>query len=347
MKRRLKWAKVDYLSLCPRGVNRMRVVYKSDDAGTFALETLTKESAAFDDKGELLAVAYPAEHRDSQGDISSQDVCKEMAYSFMRSGAKLDLRHDNAPLGPERAYVAENFLIQKSDTRFHGWKDNQGATADLTGSWAVVLKVDDPELRKLYRDGKWQGVSFEGHCGFVIEKEATDEGEPTMDFEKLLKAIAEGNEKLVKSIVDQLKPAAPPAPPVKKEDEEPKFSGPLTVENLRKHREAVMRHKLVKSVDMNDTDALAAVIEQLEKDRAAQLATETVEQKAERLSKENLDLLARVKKAERASNQPVQDTTAAPGAFTTANGTEIKKSEVDLGTEIAAMANARNGFGKK
>lgn len=351
-KRRLKWAKVDYLSLCPRGANRMGVVYKDDDPerGTFAIESLTKEAASFDEKGEILAVGYPVEHRDAQGDIADADVVKELCYSFAQAGNKLDLRHNNQVIPRERAFVAENFLVQKTDSRFHGWKDNQGQVVDLTGSWGVVLKVEDPELRKLYRNGGWNGVSFEGRVGFVVEKETNPKGE-IMDFEKLLKAIQEGNQALVatltKEIKEIVKPAAPA--PVKKEDEEPKFSGdPTNVDQLRKHLVAVRRYKLVKSVDLSDPDQLAAAIEQIEQEQVAARAKETPDQKAERLTKENLDLLARVKKAERSSNQsPIDSTAPSADAITYAGGETIKKSDLDLGKSIADIANRMNGSAKK
>lgn len=353
MKRRIKWAKVEFLSLCPRGANRMAVVYKSDDPNEakVSLETLTKASTDFDEKGELLAVGYPAEIRDAQGDIAGAEVVKEMAYSFMSSGGKLDLRHNNNLIAKERAFVAENFLVQKSDGRFHDWKDAQGGgVGDLTGSWAVVLKVEDPELRKLYRNGGWNGVSFEGRVGLVVEKEGD-----TMDFEKFLLALKESlatqTATLSKSITDALtpKPAPTPTPePAKKEDAAPVFKGPLTVENLKKHREAVIRHNLLKTVNLDDPEALAAAIEQLEKEHEAALLSETPEQKIDRLQKENRALSQRVKKQDRASAQP-GDTTTAPSdqVATFANGVTVSKADVDLGNSMAASQNKRNGFAAK
>ena len=58
-RRRIKNADVQFVTLCPRGANRMSVVYKSDGHAEF--DALHK----FDvERGELLAVVYSPEMRD-------------------------------------------------------------------------------------------------------------------------------------------------------------------------------------------------------------------------------------------------------------------------------------------
>lgn len=166
--RRIKKANIRFISLCPKGANKLDVLYKSD--GTIAFSTIVKASDSFDEHGEITAVVYAPEHRDSQGDIADAAVIKDAAYDFIRNGAHIDINHDGKPLKPEQARVAETFLVQKGDSRFADWKDTDGKPVDLEGAWAVVLKIDDPELRKLYRTGGWQGVSMGGTATVQAEK---------------------------------------------------------------------------------------------------------------------------------------------------------------------------------
>ncbi|MEK7862881.1 MAG: XkdF-like putative serine protease domain-containing protein, partial [Chloroflexota bacterium] len=112
MKRRIKKADVQFLSLCRRGMNQMPCLFKSDagdsGVGTIELSCLHKYDEA---KGELLFVAYAPELRDGEGDIADAAVIKEMAYSHARNGARLDVRHNLKPLEPKDAFMAESFII--------------------------------------------------------------------------------------------------------------------------------------------------------------------------------------------------------------------------------------------
>jgi hypothetical protein len=42
------------------------------------------------------------------------------------------------------------------------FKDRAGSKVDVTGGWAVVIKIENEELRKKYRTGEWDGVSMAG-----------------------------------------------------------------------------------------------------------------------------------------------------------------------------------------
>lgn len=185
--RRIKKAKIEFISLVPAGANKMPVLYKAD--GMVEFDTLVKAS---EDAGELLAVVYAPEHRDSQGDIASAEVIKDMAYDAARRGVEIDLRHDGKPVGRERAYVAESFLVAKGDERFAGWKDRDDSEVDLTGAWATVIKIEDPELRRLYREGVWGGVSMAGRAEVVATTKSDDEA-PSW-FTKALQALGLGRD---------------------------------------------------------------------------------------------------------------------------------------------------------
>src|SRR5690606_3383333 len=214
MPRRIKKARITHISLVPRGANRMPVLYKQD--GSIQFDLLTKVGSDFDEEGELLAVVYVPELRDSQGDIASAKVVKEMMHSFAKEGKGIDIRHDGKPVGKDRAFVAEQFLVQKGDSRFAGFKDYDGNEVDVTGAWAVIIKIEDEELRRLYREGQWNGVSMGGVGEVEEEKEGIlkeilkalglannrNNGDQDMTAEELAKALEKNNESLTKALIE-------------------------------------------------------------------------------------------------------------------------------------------------
>lgn len=167
-RRRIKKARITHLSLCPRGKNRLPVLFKSDDeTGNLEVEfqTILKSN---EEEGTITAIVWPAEMPDSVGDIASAEVVKEMSYGFMRELASgkggLDIRHNLETIDPEDAFIAESFIIQKGDPRFAGILDRDNAPIDPTGAWATVIKLDSEELRAEYRSGKWDGISMYGQA---------------------------------------------------------------------------------------------------------------------------------------------------------------------------------------
>lgn len=161
--RRITKAKITTISLVPRGANQMPVIYKSDD-DVAEFGTIVKDDR-LDEHGELTAIVYAPEQTDSQGDIASAAVIKDMAYDFAQRGlGDIDLRHDGKPVSKNDAYVAESFIVQKGDPRFDGTKDYDGNKVDVAGAWATVIKIEDKGLRTLYREGKWNGVSMFGNA---------------------------------------------------------------------------------------------------------------------------------------------------------------------------------------
>jgi hypothetical protein len=242
-KRRIKKAKVDFISLVPKGANLLRTMYKADEDGHFELATLSKD---INEDGEIYAVVYSPELRDAQGDIASAEVIKEMAYDFAKTGLGIDIRHNEKPLSKDDIFVAESTIIQKGDERFAGITDYDDNPVDVTGGWGVVLKVENESLRKMYREGDWQGVSMGGSMLVVpddaepLEKETksrveraverlrsalgmspsrssayasvTISGDLDMTSEELAAVLAESNKQLLTDLTKALKPE--PAPEV-------------------------------------------------------------------------------------------------------------------------------------
>lgn len=285
MKRRILKAFPRFVSLVPRGANKLPVLYKTEDE-TVSFNTLVKAGADFDEKGEITAVVYAPEVRDAHGDIASADVIAEMSQWFMKSGAKLDVRHEGKALTPEQAFVSENFIIQKGDERFANWKDTDGNPVDVTGGWAQVIKIDDPALRKSYRDGEWQGVSLEGPGVVQVEKTMaeitaddlsedlrkqlgiTTQPDETMSLEDLQKALAEAmatqkaeTENLVKSILKDAGLIKEDGTPKGDEDKFDPADPASLQKHLRKEQLAAIQKQLREeweSVDVTDTEEVAA-----------------------------------------------------------------------------------------
>ena len=178
--RRIKRANVEFISLVPRGANKLPVMYKAEDK-TFEFNSMVKADM---DKGEILACVYAPNHEDTHGEGADAEVIQDAAHRAMRNGIKIDLRHDGRPLTKEQAFVAESFIIQAGDSRFAGLTDKDGAAVDATGGWGVLLKINDPDLRMKYRNGVWQGVSMGG--SYELAK-----GRRPKSSNSLLRALAE------------------------------------------------------------------------------------------------------------------------------------------------------------
>lgn len=339
MGRRIKRAKIKFLSLVPKGANRLPTIFKSDD-GAFEVSLLAKDLS---EKGELHAVVYAPEFRDSQGDIASAAVVKDMLYTAAREGLEIDIRHDGKAISKEQAYVAESFLVQKGDPRFQGLTDYDGNPVDPTGSWGVVVKIEDPELRKLYREGKWRGVSMGGSAEVEQEKEDladriaerlakkfNPQEEDTMTDEQL--------EKLTKGIVSGVAAALKPQPteePAAKSDEAPAFKGdPTSVEDVRAHRDALKKHALQQRLAKASSPAeIDKILKELEGGESDELA---------KANEELAKAQAKIAKLTKGSNQPPasdqgSDTSDEPTGFQDVSKEHQEAARV--GSAMAAWAN--------
>ena len=348
-KRRIKKARIKFISLVPAGANQMPVLYKED--GQVELQCLVK---AIDDKGELLNVIYAPERTDSQGDIADADVIKAMSYEGMRQGLEIDVRHDLKPLPKDKVFIAESFLVQKSDERFHGWKDLKGnPVGDLSGSWASVIKIDDPKLRQDYRDGNLQGVSMYGQAEFEAVKEdlsndqflatlveklspTTDSKDIEMSKEEMEALLAKSEERIAK-LVDEKLAVVSKAGETKstKEDTDPLlFKGDLTnPADVAAHVELLKSVELAKAIDTEDLSQMLTLQKSLGEAPAVSSRVEALEQNLKNIIKGS-------------SVSPGQEsrTTMPDVDFT---GFEVSKSaaeEIRIGQEMAEAYDRENGY---
>jgi len=240
----------------------MRCLYKEADS-SIEFNPLIKVDM---EKGELTAVVYAPERRDAEGDIASADVIKEMAYSFQKNGGKIDIRHNEKPLTIEQAYVAETFIIQPHDPRFSDFEE------DVAGGWGVLLKIDDPELRQLYREKKWEGISLHAPQALLEIEKSNDEEislfqklkdffapKNTQEIEMTKEELILNNKTLVESIVEGLAKVLKPAETktlveeTEEKTEEITFEGDrLNKEHVERHLKKLRQHQLIKSVNFND-----------------------------------------------------------------------------------------------
>lgn len=316
-KRRIRRGKITHVSLCRRGMNQMPVLMKSGDR--VQIELLTKVAG----EGLLHALVYVPDTVDGEGDVASASVIKQMAHDFLANGGNIDIEHDLQVLGPDKVRIAETFLVQKGDPRFADWKDYQGKPVEAEGSWALILKVLDPELRQQAEKGELNGVSMFGNADVELLHKTTNTNTNTrkMDETQMQKLV----EMLTKSLAAAISPApAAPAPaPVAKAQIE--FEGdPLDPVDLAKHMDKV----LLASLDLSKPSDLAKWQGHVAK-RQAQIAAaaETDEQKlakAQAELKKAQEQVAKLSKASNAGADPAPASESAPGSV------GLTKSEADL-----------------
>lgn len=310
----------------------MPVLYKSD--GTVEFATVAK--ATDEDAGELTCVVYPVERADADNHLASAEVIKQMAHDFQREGGQIDVRHNGKAVSKDQAYVAENFIVQKGDPRFEGFQDYDGNAVDTDGAWATVIKIDDPELRRLYREGEWNGVSMFGTG--LLEVSKADEDAPGW-FRKFLSTVGLGaalnnpspqeiemnkqeleevfekqfsklTDTIAKALTKEDAPAPEPKADVKKED-----TVDLTdADAVRAHLASLEKEDL----DLTDADAVREHLAKLEKAEAEADDGDD--------SDEVKELKAKLRKAESASKQG-----------TGADITEVVEGFSKEGTEALAI----------
>jgi len=282
-RRKILAAKIDFLSLCPRGANQISTVYKADGDAEEKVSLNTLIKGDMSEQGELLAVVYAPDYVDSQGDSASAQVIKEMAYGYSQNGGGIDIRHDEQKLSKDDIFVAQSFIIQKNDPRFEDTKDYDGNSVDVSGGWGVIIKVNSETLRKSYRDEQWQGISMGGMSISVPDEDNEAKG-IVKSIEQLIKSITRSNKdlenemtkeekaELKKELAKELTPAVAKAvledinKSKDKKDKEgsskgmgyikPVLKANPSDEDISNHEKNVQIYELSKAVDTNDLDSI-------------------------------------------------------------------------------------------
>lgn len=276
--KKIKWANIDFISLCPQGKNGLKVLYKED--GHFEAQVAIKKATEFEKNGEIIAAIYLPNQVDLDDHfVEDAEAIRSMAYSHARNGGQLDLRHNEKPLSKEQAYVAESFIIQKGDPRFDGLTDDKGNKVDATGGWGAVIKLEDPELKANYEFEGWEGVSLFGLAEVenvksdekrVLDRLLVTNKENRMDEKEVLALIAKAlepfSEKLDKLTEIKKAPAADPKLEEKKL-QKPVFKGdPTSKSDVLVYQQELKKFRLMSEIDWEDPQAVEKVLADLEKE---------------------------------------------------------------------------------
>lgn len=230
-------------------------------------------------EGLLYTLVWAPEFADIDGDIMDAAEIQKMAHGFLANGGNIDVEHDLDPLSTEQVQIAETLIVQKGDKRFADMTYD-GKPIDPTGSWGLVMKILDPELKAGYIAGDWDGVSMWGQAESTpVNKTQL----PTSNTENNLmddneikalvaKAVADGikaskdADAETQRVADVAKAEAQKKADVAKAEAEKKnevkFEGdPTDVADIAKHEQKLTLAK----VDWNDPKSVASYKATLDK----------------------------------------------------------------------------------
>lgn len=338
-RRRIKRGRITHVSLCRRAMNQLPVMMKSGDR--VQLELLTKM------QGDLLhALVYVPEENgavDFEGDVAPATAIKQMAHDFLanasKAGGGIDVEHNLSVLGDDKVRIAETFLVQKGDARFAGWTDYNGRPVDAAGSWAMILKVLDPELRASIERGEINGVSMFGNAEVEVLAKAPPTNTNTTMTPEQMQAFCE---MLTKSLASALKPAAPAVPvnPGSASVNDIPFEGnPLDVEDVAKHMDKIVLAR----VNWNDPASIAKYQGHVAK-RQAEIAKAQAKPESE-LDQAKAELAKaqeKLAKLSKASGAPTEEKPEAPMAEGSVGLSKAEKAQM----EAARQAVRKMGLGK-
>lgn len=182
---KLKNLSVEFLSLVASPATGKGLTLKSDKGQRAQTFSVIK---ADDEKMIAYGVVYAPDVEDSHGDTADAATIERAAHEFLREGRLKNIDREHS-FTPQDAYVAESWILRGDDPILPGEKP---------GSWAVGIKVGDPEIWRQLKSGDLTGISLAGVA--MVEPEPSPEGDrhhytekqdaPPSWFERLLKALA-------------------------------------------------------------------------------------------------------------------------------------------------------------
>jgi len=334
---------VSFISLCKKGKNGFQTLYKEED-GTVELPMLMKADG-IDEKGELTVCVYAPEKPDSESHWASAEEIKKALYKASKEGVNIDIQHDGHPLGRDKIYSAERFVIQKGDPRFSSMKDYKGNPVDVTGGWGEIFKVESEELRKECKSGKWNGVSLFGKAKTRVPASAKKSEDPEKllaedsdvalskeEIQELIKgAVSEGVAAGIKASreIQKIEPQ-----PVKKAQISSGFSGdPTSLKDVQAHFSCLKKAQLMTSVDWTDAEQVLNVVKALQE----------TEQQAPRQTDREISLEKELRTLRSRSNiLPVAKSQKSRPEHYGMDSDELK--QWGLGASIAEQINKQSGY---
>lgn len=352
-RKKLKRARVSFVSLVPKGANHLPGLYKAED-DQLEVKTLCLEQ----EEGKFLSLVYVPDRDDTQGHYASKEVIQQMADSFMEEGAKLDLRHDRRELKREQAYVTQSFIVQPGDPRFVDARDYSGNSVDATGGWAMEINIVDPELRKLYREEQWSGVSlfayngdydFETPVDVALEDFTQRKLQMTPEeIQGLLKSFEENMTAKMAEMVEGLsKTEAVEEEQVKAEEKAVDLND---LDALRQRQRQLQLEELQGQFDLSTSEGIAGYLDAVEKMDSPQEEEESKEESIEKeedttveeLQSQLVKLESEIKRRNSASNigEGIAKEEESPILGLSKEDAEAYR----IGLEMAEMSNARRGY---
>jgi len=106
----------------------------------------------------VYAEVYLPDVEDAHGHYMDKEGIEKMAHGFMKAAntTQIDVQHDNNT--DYGCYLVESFIARKGDPDY----------AD--GAWVGVVKIENPKIWKMIKDGDLTGFSFEG-MGYLVESD--------------------------------------------------------------------------------------------------------------------------------------------------------------------------------
>ena len=139
---------VEFISLVDAPANGEAIVLK-DQKGTAKSIALTKSD---DELQRVYGIVYAVGEVDSDGDtVEDPAVIRKAANQFMKQSRQLNIDTQHS-WQKEAAYVAESWLVKKTDPLFTDKKD----------AWAVGIQIEDPDLWTKVKNGDYTGISLGG-----------------------------------------------------------------------------------------------------------------------------------------------------------------------------------------
>lgn len=331
---RLTNINVEWISLVKKGANKRSVIFKSAGKKTNAPELrMIPIEKVDEEKRMIFGVVYAPDDLDTDGEFANAEDIEKAAHAFMKDlkNTNIDKQHNE---NPEKAFVAESWIVRKGDPLFSDEKE---------GAWAVGIKIEDEDLWKSAKEGDIGGLSMGGTADKVVEKALSFEDAESMDglFEHLMTLersiqsimsdeVVEGKKDKISESVDQFKTRVLEG--VAKNDKSGILSRflkifkrqPISEENNdmdKKETETLIDEKLNKFKE----DITKELSPEENKDTLAKIVKGAFEEMVKPLNE-------RIEKVEKAS----------PGSAQSDDDTTTEKSDEELealGADIAKMAN--------
>lgn len=162
--------KVKFISIVKAGANQKEIIYKD---AKFSERLRVDFAKSNEELGVVYGIVYAPNEVDTQGDFANAKEITKAAYEFMRENSMhcVDVNHN---FEKTNAFICESWIVKKGDEMFKE-----------VGAWAVGIKLEDENLKKLVKSGELKGLSMYGYA--LKEQNAEqkmDNKEQTKDSEQ-------------------------------------------------------------------------------------------------------------------------------------------------------------------